>query len=65
MKALLVEERLARVSALMLGLRCTATLAQEMPGGTDACEWLYRMAREDLEKVKGCLDFETMNRRTP
>jgi len=65
MKPLLVEERLARVSALMLALRCTAADAQEMPGGSDACEWLYLMAREDLEKVKECLDFDAMTRSAP
>ncbi|HQS14410.1 hypothetical protein [Reyranella sp.] len=65
MKPLLVEERLARVSALMLALRCTAADAQEMPGGTDACEWLYLMARDDLDKIKECLGDDVMNRAAP
>lgn len=65
MKPLIVEERLDRVSALMLALRCTAPQAGELPGGTDACEWLYLMAQEDLEKVKECLDVDAMNRSAP
>lgn len=61
----IVEERLARVSALMLALRCTGIQAQEMPGGTEACGWLYLMAQDELEKAKACLGIDAMNRDAP
>jgi hypothetical protein len=61
MSVLIVEERLARVDALMLAMRCTAAHGRELPGASDACAWLHLMAQDDLAKIRKSLGPEILN----
>jgi hypothetical protein len=58
----IVEERLARIHALVLAMDCVADRGADLPGDVaETCAWLRMMAHEELDSLRAGLDFKVLN----
>ena len=52
-RTMIVEERLARISALVLAMDCVADRGADLPGDVaETCAWLRMMAHEELDSIR-------------